>query len=113
VIKYAKKYKPNSDKFDLVMYLLTEAGIFYRNHVLVNWNKIGGMDWFCEEKPTIMVSLASPYHLYEFPRMKTLINAYSPFPIVQQEVVSLLIGEKEFKGTSPVDPYCGLFDAKL
>ncbi|MHA1339527.1 MAG: hypothetical protein ACTSRZ_05220 [Promethearchaeota archaeon] len=113
VFYYKKKRKIRKKKIDLVIYLITESQAFNRNHLLVNMRSIGGMRWFAEGYPTIFISLANPYHLYEFPRIKTMINAYAPFPIVQKVIVEKLIGKQRFKGKSPVDAFCGLFDAKI
>jgi hypothetical protein len=33
--------------------------------------------------------------------------------MTKQAVVKMLVGEKSFKGISPVDPFCGLEEAKI
>ena len=39
--------------------------------------------------------------------VKTYINAYSNHDIMIDTVVEKLVGRSEFKGRSPVDPFCG------
>ena len=71
--------------------------------------------WFNEEKtlPSLFISFANPYHLYDLPRVKTFINAYNSSSIVLETVIEKIMGRSAFKGISPVDPFCGLWDAKL
>jgi beta-N-acetylhexosaminidase len=55
----------------------------------------------------------SPYHLLDVPRVKTFINGYSGTSEVIEAIVRKLLGKSPFKGINPVDPFCGLWDAKL
>lgn len=57
--------------------------------------------------PSIVVSIADPYHLSEMPSVSTFINAYSPTDHTVDAVISALFGESPFRGTSPVDPWAG------
>ena len=68
---------------------------------------------FLQERPTLCVSLGSPFHLQDMPRVKTLVNAYGDHEAVLEAVAEALTGEIPFKGASPVDPFCGLWDAGL
>jgi len=113
VHSYKKGRKISPDQYDVLIYLITEPPFYNRTCIKHNWSDIGGMHWYGVDLPSILISLGSPYHLYDMPRIKTLINAYFPFPITQQVVVDLLVGERKFQGQNPVDPYCGLFDAHL
>jgi beta-N-acetylhexosaminidase len=63
--------------------------------------------------PTIFISFGSPYHLYEVPEVKTYINCYTPIDMTKQTVVKMLVGKKSFKGINPVDPFCGLEEARI
>jgi beta-N-acetylhexosaminidase len=69
--------------------------------------------WLVQELPTMMVSTANPYHLYDAPQIKTLVNAYNSQDIQLQAVVDKMLGRSPFKGVSPVDQFCGRWDAKL
>jgi beta-N-acetylhexosaminidase len=63
--------------------------------------------------PTIFISFANPYHLIDVPRIKTFINAYKYKKETLDAVVDKLLGRSEFKGISPVDAFCGLWDTRL
>ena len=65
------------------------------------------------EEVSVFVSLANPYHLQDVPRIKTYINAYTATRTTIELVVEKLMGRSEFKGTSPVDAFCGLPDTNL
>jgi beta-N-acetylhexosaminidase len=47
------------------------------------------------------------------PRVKTFVNGYTSSEHVVEALVDKLLGKSPFKGTSPVDPFCGYWDAKL
>ncbi|MBO5514159.1 MAG: hypothetical protein J5961_06195 [Mogibacterium sp.] len=53
------------------------------------------------------------YHLQDIPRVRTFINAYSATKATVTAAITKLLGESEFIGVSPVDPFCGLADARL
>jgi len=63
--------------------------------------------------PTIFVSLENPYHLIDIPRVKTFINTYNSNDNVLDALVDKLVGRSEFKGQSPVDAFCGMWDTRL
>ena len=62
--------------------------------------------------PTLMISFGYPYLLYDAPRVPTYVNAYSTLESVQRAVVECLLGRAEWNRHSPVDPFCGLEDAR-
>ncbi|VVT05246.1 hypothetical protein HOE425_320285 [Hoeflea sp. EC-HK425] len=49
---------------------------------------------------------------YDAPRVPTYINAYSTTETMQRAVADLLTGEGEWNSNNPVDPFCGLEDAR-
>ena len=57
--------------------------------------------------------MENPYHLLDVPRAKTFINTYNSNDMVLEELVLKLMGESDFKGESPVDAFCGKWDAHL
>ena len=59
-----------------------------------------------------MISFGYPYMLYDAPRVPTYINAYSTTETMQRAVVNLLLGKGQWNRNSPVDPFCGLEDAR-
>ncbi|MHA1684393.1 MAG: glycoside hydrolase family 3 protein [Promethearchaeota archaeon] len=103
----------SSRDFDLGIYVVAEPGFMGKNTLRLNWRGKKAMRWFPPDIPSIFISLANPYHLYEMPTLKTVINAYAPFIIIQEEIVKALHGEIPFTGTNPVDPFCGLGDARI
>ncbi len=99
------------DKYDLVIYLGNVENASNKTTARLNWHTIFGagnnIPWFVEVVPTMFVSLQIPYHLLDVPMIKTYINAYSNHDYVIEAVVDKILGKSEFKGTSPVDPFCG------
>ena len=68
---------------------------------------------FVHEIPTLFVSVDNPYHRQDVPMVKTFINGDSSNEHFVEAVVDKLLGKSPFKGISPVDPFCGLWDASL
>lgn len=62
--------------------------------------------WYCRSIPTIFVSFANPYHLFDVPYISTYINCYSNNIFCVDAVVEKLMGREPFKGVSPVDAEC-------
>lgn len=114
----AEDIYPSPDFYDLVIYSLNQSIFFGQGSFFVNWPDLHkatmkSMIRTWDDIPTMMVSFANPYHLFDAPRVKTYINAYSTLDYIQKEVVKLITGESEFKGENPVDPFCGLEHAKI
>jgi len=105
------------ESFDLVFYAFGEETLLTRNHIFIDWLRLTGhfgkaMQRTWHDVPTLMVSFGFPYHLYDAPRVPTYINAYSTTETMQRAVVDGLLGHLEWNRNSPVDPFCGLGDAK-
>ena len=60
----------------------------------------------------MFISVANPYHLLDVPMIKTYINCYSNNEFVLEKVVDKILGKSEFKGVSPIDPFCGREDTR-
>ncbi len=103
------------DKYDLVIYLTVIAPHSNVGSLRISWIPPLGFDapWFVREVPTIFISCANPYHLYDVPDVKTVINTYCYSSVILEELMKKLTGETSFKGKSPVDPFCGLEEATL
>ena len=71
------------------------------------------MPWMVHEMPALFVSVGNPYHLLDAPMIKTFVNGYCNSEYVIHAVVEKLCGDSEFKGKSPIDPFCGKLDLKL
>lgn len=99
------------NKYDLVIYLGNVENSSNKTTARLNWHTVFGagnnIPWFVEVVPTMFVSLQIPYHLLDVPMIKTYINAYSNHDYVIEAVVEKILGRSEFKGISPVDPFCG------
>ena len=64
------------------------------------------------EVPTALISFGYPYYLYDAPRMPAVINAYSTLETMQEAVIDCMLGQQGWNKHSPVDPFCGLEDAR-
>lgn len=71
-----------------------------------------GTPRFLKEQDYIFISFGNPYHLADMPRVSAYINAYSASRFTVDAVMEKLMGRQKFEGTSPVDPFCGLFDTR-
>lgn len=106
------------EKYDLILYLMGDESLLTRSHIFIDWSTMMGglgraMDRPWTEIPTVMVGFGHPYYLYDAPRVPTYINAYSTLPEMQKATLDALLGRRAFEGTSPVDPFCGLEDARF
>lgn len=104
--------------FDLVLYLLGDETLLTRGRVFLDWLKLTGsfgeaMRRHWHEVPTAMISFGYPYLLYDAPRVPTYINAYSTTETMQRAVVDALLGRVTWNRNNPVDPFCGLDDARF
>jgi beta-N-acetylhexosaminidase len=101
--------------YDLVIYYANLGAASNQTVVRPNWITPYGTctPKFIQEKATLFISVSSPYHLQDVPRIKTFINAYTPSDPILEALVGKLVGDSPFQGKNPVDPFCGLWDAKL
>ena len=67
----------------------------------------------CHTIPTVFVSLENPYHLVDVPHVRTYINCYNGTQAVIDALMEKLMGKSEFTGVSPVDAFCGKWDAAV
>ena len=100
---------------DLILYWANLGGAGYPTVIRPSWTAPFGLitPKFIQEKETLFVSVSSPYHLQDVPRIKTFVNAYTPSDYVVEAVAARLLGKAKFEGQSPVDPFCGLWDTRL
>ena len=114
---HAPEIAVTPEDFDLVLYLFGDETLLTRSHIFIDWAKLMGgfgkaMQRYWHDIPTLMISFGYPYFLYDAPRVKTYINAYSTLDNVQQAVAEALLGNAKWNRNSPVDPFCGLEDAR-
>lgn len=74
----------------------------------------GEIPWYVFELPVVGVSVNAPTMLADVPQLRTYINAYDAKPDTLDVLVeNLLAGPDAFKGSDPIDSFCGLWDAKI
>jgi beta-N-acetylhexosaminidase len=103
--------------FDLVLFVMAEETLLTRGRIFLDWNRLnGGMfgamvrPW--HEVPTALISFGYPYYLYDAPRLPCVVNAYATMDSMQRATLDCLLGRMPFRGKNPVDPFCGLPDAR-
>ncbi|SFE67247.1 glycoside hydrolase family 3 protein [Trichococcus pasteurii] len=102
-------------KVDLVIYVANYDTASNQTTRRIDWIRLMAADapWFVQDVPTLFVSLANPYHLFDAPMIRTYINGYSANDTVNEILVEKLIGKSEFQGKSPVDPFCSVWGTNL
>ncbi len=104
--------------FDLVLYLMAEETLLTRGRIFLDWNRLtggmfGAMQRHWHQVPTALISFGYPYYLYDAPRLPCVVNAYATMDSMQKATLDCLLGRAPFRGTNPVDPFCGLPDARF
>lgn len=104
-----------TEKYDLIIYLVSKATKSNQTVVRIEWAFPMGANApvYMTSVPTIFISVENPYHLIDVPRVRTYINTYNSSGYVLEALVEKLTGRSPFTGQSPVDPFCGLWDARL
>ena len=104
-------------RYDLIFYVGNIETASNKTVSRLNWHTMFGlgnnMPWMVHEMPALFVSVGNPYHLLDAPMIKTFVNGYCNSEYVIHAVVEKLCGDSEFKGKSPIDPFCGKPDLKL
>lgn len=102
-------------QYDFALYFANYATASNKTDLRINYTPPFGGDipWFIKELPTMFVSVANPFHLQDVPRIPTFINAYSGNEYSLNAIIDKIQGKSEFKGTNPVDPFCGYWEARL
>ncbi|MBQ2750264.1 MAG: beta-hexosaminidase [Clostridia bacterium] len=74
----------------------------------------GEIPWYVFELPVVAISVNAPTMLADIPQVRTYINAYDSKPHTLDALVdNLLEGPEAFKGSDPIDSFCGLWDARI
>lgn len=104
-------------RYDLIFYVGNIETASNKTVSRLNWHTMFGlgnnMPWMVHEMPALFVSVGNPYHLLDAPMIKTFVNGYCNSEYVIRSVIEKLCGDSEFKGKSPIDPFCGKLDLKL
>lgn len=103
------------DKKQLTMYLACREAESNVTAVKLFWCPKHALDIprFVNEEDSVFISFGNPYLLQDIPRIPAYINAYTATKITVQAALDKVFGKSEFKGESPVDPFCGLMDTRL
>jgi len=110
-----ESFKSVTDKYDLILYFANMGTRSNQTTVRIEWVMPFGANVpiYMETVPTIFISVENPYHLLDVPRVKTFINTYASTDTMLESLMDKLTGRSEFKGVSPVDAFCGMWDTKL
>ena len=117
VTLYDPATRPDPRSFDLVRYVMAEETLLTRGRIFLDWNRLAGglsgaMERHWHEVPTALISFGYPYYLYDAPRLPCVVNAYATMDTMQRATLDCLLGRAPFQGNNPVDPFCGLPDAR-
>lgn len=110
---YDMAQMPTAQDTDLVIYLVGQEATPGMGSIALNFAKLHGsarmaMAQFNREIPTLLASFGQPYYLYDAPNFSTYVNGYCSNAQTQCALVKRLVGEANFTGKSPVDPFCGM-----
>lgn len=110
-----RSFSEIADHFDVIVYLANMVTKSNQTTVRIEWAQPMGTNVpvYMGSVPTLFISVENPYHLLDVPRVRTYINAYNSSATVLDALVDKLMGRSAFKGKSPVDAFCGLWDAHL
>lgn len=104
-----------TERYDLILYAASLATRSNQTVVRITWQNPMGVNVpvYTHTIPTVFISLDNPYHLIDVPLVRTYINCYAGNETVIRALMDKLTGRAPFVGVSPVDPFCGRWEAKL
>ena len=96
---------------DIVITLFNVAS----GHPAFGMSKGGGeIPWYVHELPVVGISVNKPTMLADCPMLQTYINTYDSNDDTMDALVeALMTGPEAFKGTDPIDSYCGMWDTHM
>lgn len=109
------EYNSITKEYDCILYIANLTTKSNQTCVRIEWAQPFGSNVpvYSNVVPTIFVSVENPYHLVDVPRVKTFINTYSSNDATLRALIDKLMGKSGFYGESPIDPFCGMWDAHL
>lgn len=106
-----KTYKEN---YDLAFYIgCIETPHKDKTVLRIDWSRTRNVPSRVRDVPALYLSVANPYDLVDVPMIRTYINGYASNQYVMDAAIDKITGKSSFRGTSPVDPFCGRRDAEL
>ena len=96
---------------DLVITLFNVSN----GHPAFGLSKGGGeIPWYVHELPVVGISVSKPTMLADCPMLQTYINTYDANDDTLDALVdALMAGPEAFKGSDPIDAYCGMIDTYM
>ena len=84
-------------------------------HPCFGLSKGGGeIPWYVHELPVVGISVNKPTMLADCPMLRTYINTYDSNDDTMDALVeALLTGPDAFKGSDPIDSFCGMWDTRM
>jgi beta-N-acetylhexosaminidase len=101
------------DSVDLIIYFANLTFTSDSNSSRIRWSYPQAPESPRLPIPSLLVSIADPYHLQDLPSVGTAVNGYTPSPQTVEAVLAGITGELPMRGMSPIDPYCGYADARV
>ena len=107
-------FKEIAENYDLILYFCNLATKSNQTTVRIEWlNPMGSnVPRYVASVPTVFISTENPYHLLDVPMVRTYVNTYGINEYTLPLLVDKLVGRSAFTGKSPVDPFCGKWDAR-
>ena len=107
-------FKEIAENYDLILYFCNLATKSNQTTVRIEWlNPMGSnVPRYVASVPTVFISTENPYHLLDAPMVRTYVNTYGVNEYTLPLLVDKLVGRSAFTGKSPVDPFCGKWDAR-
>lgn len=98
------------ERFDIIMYFANIVNASNKVVSRISWlpTPVNDTPQYVQDIPTLFVSLGNPYHFIDVPMIKTIINTYTCSRHTIHSVIEKITGKSEWKGVSPIDPFCGL-----
>ena len=96
---------------DLVITLFNVAN----GHPVFGMSKGGGeIPWYVHELPVVGISVNKPTMLADCPMLRTYINTYDSNDDTMDALAEALVtGPDAFRGTDPIDSFCGMWDTHM
>ena len=104
-----------ANTYDAAIVLCNISSFSTTNERSLHWTIPMGPEipWYASEIPTVAISVAHPFHLIDLAMVPVYINTYNAGAEAVRQTVQKLVGKSEFKGVSPVDAFCGMWDTRL
>ena len=89
-------------KFDLAFHVANVETASNQTTTRLDWIHLMAADspWYMKSIPTVFVSTANPYHLYDIPNVSTFINAYTGNQASIDAIMRKVTGKEKFDSFS-------------